>query len=220
MPSDRSAARDLAVTSARPHHHIPRPDAMTCRSSGGAADLAIVESPSNEEILKPPPLTMLKSPNLQTPPQRRVGNTSYAMTPTLKGTDALANAFAMFGTALLSCSFLVLGATAFIPPPQAASTYGLDETSAGWMQACGMRDVVLGIATMALHATHRAALRVFLPVVLLVPLGDAWVVSRHGADGDGLSGYERLFAPCVFPTCHSTSTSNSTDAYAFILHAY
>ena len=49
----------------------------------------------------------------------------------------------------------------------------------------GVRDVTIGIATLALHLSHRPALRAWLPLCVLIPLGDAYVVATFG-DGQGI----------------------------------
>lgn len=131
---------------------------------------------------KPPALQLLR-----TPPKELFRNrgdnppaSSYPpQTPVLKGKDAVSHAVSNLGTCLFGAGQVVLGVMCFYSPSSAAATYGLTAAE-GWVQANGMRDIVIGIATMALHISHRAALRVWLPLCMLVPLSDCFVVAAWG----------------------------------------
>lgn len=114
---------------------------------------------------------------ISTPPKMKghPQSQSYPQTPVLKGSAAVSNAISNMGTCLLAAGRVVLGAMCFVDPTTAANTYGLPPV-AGWVQATGVRDMVIGITTICLFVTYRPSLRVWLPLCALIPLGDAYVV--------------------------------------------
>ena len=155
------------------------PCAAMTRSRPGSVDFDTErKSECDNTPKRPPPLQLTDL--LHTPLRGKLPASAYPQTPVLKGRDAVANAFASFGTSMVSCGFIVLGIVSFLHPSAAAKTYGLPAEAGGWAQAAGVRDVALGAATFALHVTHRGALKVFLPIVALVPIGDAFVVAKLG----------------------------------------
>ena len=130
---------------------------------------------------KPPPLQVL----ISTPPNMK-GHTTvpYPQTPLLKGKDAVSHAVSSMGTCLFSAGRIVLGIMCFVSPGSAANTFGLP-AAPGWSQAMGVHDCTIGIATLVLHLSHRSALRAWLPLCMLIPMGDAYVVATFG-DGQGV----------------------------------
>ena len=125
---------------------------------------------------------------LATPPKMKGQSAnSYPQTPVLKGREAVSHAVSSMGTCLFAAGRVVLGVMCFVSPNNAATTYGL-ASAAGWVQANGARDIFLGVATMGLHMTHRASLRIFLPISAMIPLGDAYVVATFGDVGGVRSG--------------------------------
>ena len=125
----------------------------------------------NDEQKRPPPIQIKDERGKAMP---------YPQTPILKGRDALSHAFAGFGTSLVSGTMIVLCVMSFTHREAAARTYGLSPTSA-WVQLHGIRDGVLGVTTFTLHILNRAALRVWLPLVTLVPLVDSAIIAIWGA---------------------------------------
>ena len=113
-------------------------------------------------------------------------------TPLLKGRDALANATSGAGSAILSVSFIGYGIRCFTSPAHVASSYGLGAASDGWVAAIGVRNIALGVQTLVLICSHRSALRVFVPGLALVPIGDCYVVAAYGSG----SGFTFLCAAC------------------------
>jgi len=65
--------------------------------------------------------------------------------------------------------------------------YGLpiSDTAKGWMAATGLRDGGLGVTAIALFLLDRPALRIFVPTLLVVPLGDAVVTLQFGGSAIG-----------------------------------
>jgi hypothetical protein len=129
---------------------------------------------------KPPPLQLL----MATPPKMKGQAQPYPQTPLLKGKDALSHATSSMGTCMFAASRVVLGIVCFTSPSKAADTFGLGVAS-GWVQAMGVRDITFGVATLMLHLSHRPALRVWLPLCMCIPLGDAYVVATFG-EGNGV----------------------------------
>ena len=137
------------------------------------ANARMTRTRSTPPALKPPPIDLPS-----TPVSNRGGKSTYPQTPVLKGRDALAHAFAGLGTSLISGGFIVMCVLSFVSPGAAAKTYGIDPS--GHVRAHGLRDGMIGVATFTLHVMKRSALRVWLPVVALVPLGDAAVAASWG----------------------------------------
>ncbi len=83
------------------------------------------------------------------------------------------------GTLALAVGLLGLGAGALIAPEWSSQTYGVPTAEPTWVQATGMRDLLLGLALLTLHR-HPAAQRRLLPIILLLPLVDVVLVLRAG----------------------------------------
>ena len=127
-------------------------------------------------LKKPPPIQLSQS---ETPARSRQQAVAYPSTPILKGRDAVTNAFSSFGTALVAGGMVVLGVTAIADPARAAATHGLIYTPAisAAVRTIGIRNVSMGFATFGMHVTQRAALRIWLPCVMITNIGDALVVA-------------------------------------------
>ena len=117
----------------------------------------------------------------------------YPQTPLLKGRDALANATSGAGSAILAVSFIGYGIRCFTSPAPVSASYGFGAASDGWMAAIGVRNIALGVQTLTLICSHRSALRVFVPGLALVPIGDYYVVATYG---NGVSAFTFLCAAC------------------------
>ena len=86
---------------------------------------------------------------------------------------------ARLGVIALGIGLLGLGAGAVLLPEWSAQTYGVPTAETTWVRATGVRDLILGLMTLALRP-HPAALRRFLPLTLLLPLGDLVLVLLAG----------------------------------------
>jgi len=106
----------------------------------------------------------------------------YPQTPLLKGRDALSNAMTSLGTSIMGVSLIGFGLRCMSSPAVAAAMHGLREAPPGWGASVGLRDAGLGCVTLALHVSHRSALRVFVPLLLFVPLADFYAIYLSGGD--------------------------------------
>ena len=96
----------------------------------------------------------------------------------------IAHLLVLVGSTIMGSGLIGLGAMCCIAPATAAELYGLPVQLAeavAWVRVTGLRDAGLGVATFALLAYQRPALRYFVPAILLIPLGDA--VITWGAPG-------------------------------------
>ena len=88
----------------------------------------------------------------------------------------IAHLLVLIGSTIMGSGLIGLGAICCAAPATAAELYGLpvqlDEALA-WVRVAGLRDAGLGVATFALLAYQRPALRYFVPAILIIPLGDA-----------------------------------------------
>lgn len=80
---------------------------------------------------------------------------------------------------MLAVGLLGLGVGALIAPGWSSQTYGVLATEATWVRATGMRDLVLGLALLALRSAPDAQRRL-LPIILLLPVADAILVLHAG----------------------------------------
>ena len=107
-------------------------------------------------------------------------------TPLLKGRDAVANATSGSGTMVLAVAFIVIGCNCFAYPASVAASYGIPlPDSTVWIHLLGVRNITIGILVLAMHMSIRAGLRVLVPCLTVVPAGDYFVLSTHGASGFG-----------------------------------
>ncbi|CAK9016211.1 Uncharacterized protein SCF082_LOCUS13081 [Durusdinium trenchii] len=87
----------------------------------------------------------------------------------------------------VGCCFVGLGASCFASPISAAESYGFlttDEDTLRWVKVTGIRDLSLGVATLALFFLYPPAIRVFAPSAMFVTLGDAvtrLILRQHSA---------------------------------------
>ena len=86
---------------------------------------------------------------------------------------------ARLGAAGLAAGLLGLGVGAMALPEWSAQTYGVPTDQVTWVQATGLRDLVLGLVILAL-LRRPAALRRILPLVIVLPLGDVVLVLLAG----------------------------------------
>ena len=80
-----------------------------------------------------------------------------------------------FGTLALAVGLLGLGVGALVAPEWSSQTYGVPTAQPTWVQATGMRDLILGLALLALRP-YPDAQRRLLPILLLLPLADVVLV--------------------------------------------
>eukprot|EP00435_Cladocopium_sp_Y103_P029364 s980_g7.t1 len=99
------------------------------------------------------------------------------------------------GTCCLGIGLIGLGASCMTSPVFAAQTYGLptsDPLALKWVKVAGLRDLSLGLATLALFVFHPSSLRVFAPSAMLVAMGDAVMTM----DGPLPAPYQHVFGSC------------------------
>ena len=77
----------------------------------------------------------------------------------------------------------------------------LDGAVLAWVRVAGLRDTGLGVATIALLACHRPALRYFVPSILLIPLGDAALTWSSGTVMGAATHLVGTFAVGVLCVC-------------------
>ena len=83
------------------------------------------------------------------------------------------------GTLALAAGLLGLGLGALVAPEWSSQTYGVPTAEPTWVQATGMRDLILGLALLSLYR-HRDAQRRLLPILFLLPLADVILVLLAG----------------------------------------
>jgi len=84
------------------------------------------------------------------------------------------------GTALLSMGLILLGLGALFLPEFSSEGYGVPSVDGTWVGATGLRDLALGLMTLILLLRQPSALRLFLPPLLVLPLGDIVLVLLAG----------------------------------------
>lgn len=89
------------------------------------------------------------------------------------------SALARLGSAGLAVGLLGLGVGALVLPEWSAQTYGVPAEQVTWVQATGLRDLVMGLILLAL-LPNPAALRRIVPLVIVLPLGDVALVLLSG----------------------------------------
>ena len=87
----------------------------------------------------------------------------------------------ILGSCILSVGLISLSFLCVTAPEFSAEMYGLPvQAAGGWLAAVGLRDFGLGASTLALFLFDRPALRVYVPSLLVVPLGDAAITLWWG----------------------------------------
>mmetsp|Transcript_148321 Transcript_148321/g.476286 ORF Transcript_148321/g.476286 Transcript_148321/m.476286 type:complete len:177 (-) Transcript_148321:94-624(-) len=115
------------------------------------------------------------------PPRVRAGLTLMARTGHLTCIAWLAHLVRLLGTACLGFGLLGLGAASIVNPVMASAMFGLPVTTdLVWVQVAGVRDIALGLGTLAIWMFYRPALRIFTPVTLVVAAGDAVITMQSG----------------------------------------
>tara|TARA_B110001452_G_scaffold40313_1_gene30869 strand:- start:1676 stop:2146 length:471 start_codon:yes stop_codon:yes gene_type:complete len=114
--------------------------------------------------------------------------------PQLTGVPWAAHALVLLGSNIMATGLTALGAVCCFDPAGAAELYGIPlpvgeagPAAIAWVRVSGLRDAGLGLATFALFAFHRPALRVFVPALLPIPLGDAALTWSAGGSGMGVA---------------------------------
>lgn len=114
--------------------------------------------------------------------------------PQLTGKSWAAHTLVMLGSNIMATGLTVLGIVCCFDPVGAAELYGIPlpageagPAAIAWVRVSGLRDAGLGLATFALFACHRQALRVFVPAILPIPLGDAALTWSAGGGGTGVA---------------------------------
>ena len=101
----------------------------------------------------------------------------------------IAHLLVLVGSTIMGSGLVGLGAMCCAAPATAAELYGLPvqlDEAVAWVRVAGLRDAGLGVATFALLAYQRPALRYFVPAILLIPLGDAVITwSAPGGTATG-----------------------------------
>ena len=99
-----------------------------------------------------------------------------------------AHALRIIGALIMGTGLFALSAICLGRPRFASSMYGLPVGNAGntdWVLVAGVRDLGLGIATLALQIFEPRALRVFAPAIMIVPAADAALtLARGGSAAD------------------------------------
>jgi Mn2+/Fe2+ NRAMP family transporter len=91
----------------------------------------------------------------------------------------LRSQLAEVGLIVLAVGLLGLGVGALVAPGWSSQTFGVPATEPTWVRATGMRDLVLGLALLALRSAPDAQRRL-LPIILLLPVADAILVVHAG----------------------------------------
>ena len=91
------------------------------------------------------------------------------------------------GVCIMSGALVMLSIMCAVAPLDAAIVYGVSTDAVAWVQATGLRDAALGLATFALWMRSPAALTTYVPCVALVAAGDVFITMRHHAGDDEAS---------------------------------
>lgn len=87
------------------------------------------------------------------------------------------------GVCIMSAGLIGISFMCAAYPLQAADIYGVsiddDHDAIAWVQATGLRDAALGVATLMLWLRSPAALQVYMPCVALVAMGDFGITMLH-----------------------------------------
>ncbi len=95
--------------------------------------------------------------------------------------------FLRAATVVVGLGLLGFGVQALVAPAAASAAFGIPSQDAAWVAIAGLRDVGLGAMTFALLVWQPRGLRVFLPAMVLVPLGDILIVLRWGESVMGIA---------------------------------
>ena len=98
---------------------------------------------------------------------------------------ALAYYLFHIGAVCLSTGLSCLGALSMAMPSTAAELYGLAAPATNlpaiaWVEIAGMRDLGLGLCAHVLYMMEPRSLRYFCPMLILIPVGDAWLTLKNG----------------------------------------
>ena len=88
---------------------------------------------------------------------------------------------------LVGLGLVGLGLQAMVAPGTASGAFGVPSEDGAWVAAAGLRDIALGAMTFALIAWQPRGLLVFLPAMVLVPLGDILIVLIWGESVMGIA---------------------------------
>jgi hypothetical protein len=84
------------------------------------------------------------------------------------------------GCWILALGLLLLGISGMAVPELQSGIYGVPTTEPAWVSATSLRDVALGVMAIGFLVKQPAAMRVFLPAMILVPLADVVFVLLWG----------------------------------------
>ena len=110
------------------------------------------------------------------------------MSPQSTSVQRVAHVLFHIGTCCLVTGLSVLGLLSMRMPSIAAELYGLPVSSteaAAWVKVAGLRDFGLAIAAAAIYGFDARSLRVFVPTLLLIPIGDAVLTFTDGGTVPG-----------------------------------
>lgn len=102
----------------------------------------------------------------------------------------------LVGSLCLGGGLIGLGVLCLVHPHFAADTYGLPlhascatptRTDEGWVIVTGLRDLVLGMSTLALLTLQPGSMRVFTLMLLPLPIGDAFVAHAYGGSATSVA---------------------------------
>jgi len=109
------------------------------------------------------------------------------------------------GACIMAFGLCALGVVCTVAPHEAASLYGLPVTNSGnvsWVLVAGLRDIGLGLATLALQLFEPRALRYYVPAILCVPIGDAVLtISQGGTALDAATHGLGTIAVAILAAC-------------------
>jgi len=94
------------------------------------------------------------------------------------------------GCYCLSIGLGCLGILSLVEPSAAADMFGIAATSdeaRQWVRAAGLRDLALGFSAFALYLASPQSMRVFVPTLLPLPIGDAMLTLAVGGK-DAMQG--------------------------------
>jgi hypothetical protein len=90
------------------------------------------------------------------------------------------------GSVVMAIGLIGLSIVCTVAPNTASEMYGLSlQDTSGWLAATGLRDFGLGVSTIALFVFDRPALRIFVPSLLIIPIGDAAITLLWGGSALG-----------------------------------
>ena len=87
------------------------------------------------------------------------------------------------GCYCLSIGLASLGILSALQPSAASELYGIPASSdeaQQWVRVAGLRDLGLAISAFVLYISSPGSMRVFVPTLLPIPIGDAMITLANG----------------------------------------